>query len=261
MSSILISVTHLLGAGHLTRAAAIGRALVAAGHRVTLATGGRRAELTAFQGLSVIQLPVVQGTLDLKSLLDEHGNPASEALLSRRRCALVAACEAAAPDLVITELFPFGRRLLGGEFEALLQAACARTPRPLVVSSIRDIVSAPSKPSRLVDARRRLADYYDAVLFHGDPAFLPFDVSWPVDDALRRMLNATGYVDHVDQVAPAVPVPRTTDVVVSGGSSAAALRLYAAALGAACLIPDLGWRVLVGGGVHEGQFVSLVTPA
>jgi predicted glycosyltransferase len=261
MSSILISVTHLLGAGHLTRAAAIGRALGAAGHRVTLVTGGRSAELTDFRGLSVIQLPVVQGTFDLKSLLDEHGNSATEDLLSRRRATLVAACEAAAPDVVITELFPFGRRLLANEFDALLRAACSRNPRPLIVSSIRDIVSAPSKPSRLVDARRRLATYYDAVLFHGDPTFLPLDVSWPVDDALRLTLHATGYVDRVEPVLSAGPPPERSEVLVSGGSSAAAIRLYAAALGAAPLVPDLRWRFLVGGGVAAGQFESLVAAA
>jgi predicted glycosyltransferase len=260
MSSILISVTHLLGAGHLTRAATIGRALVAAGHRVTLVTGGKSAELTDFRGLSVIQLPVVQGTFDLKSLLDEHGNSATEDLLSRRRAALVAACEAAAPDVVITELFPFGRRLLANEFDALLRAACSRNPRPLIVSSIRDIVSAPSKPSRLVDARRRLATYYHAVLFHGDPTFLPLDVSWPVDDALHSKLHATGYVDGLERV-PAGPPPEGRDVLVSGGSSGAAIRLYAAALAAAPLVPDLRWRFLVGGGVAEGQFDSLVAAA
>ena len=36
---VLIAVTHLLGAGHLTRAAALARGLVRAGHAVTLVSG------------------------------------------------------------------------------------------------------------------------------------------------------------------------------------------------------------------------------
>ena len=38
---ILIAVTHLLGAGHLTRAAAIAEASARAGHEVTLVSGAR----------------------------------------------------------------------------------------------------------------------------------------------------------------------------------------------------------------------------
>jgi predicted glycosyltransferase len=55
--SVLILVTHLLGVGHLTRAAALGRGLAAAGHRVTLVTGGRPAPLVATDGMRVVQLP------------------------------------------------------------------------------------------------------------------------------------------------------------------------------------------------------------
>ncbi|MFC6790188.1 hypothetical protein ACFQE0_11510 [Methylobacterium komagatae] len=40
---VLIAVTHLLGAGHLTRAAALARAFAAAGHETALVSGGHPA--------------------------------------------------------------------------------------------------------------------------------------------------------------------------------------------------------------------------
>ena len=58
--SVFISVTHLLGIGHLARAAAIGRHLAAKGHRVTLASGGMPAPVVAMTGITLVQLPPVR---------------------------------------------------------------------------------------------------------------------------------------------------------------------------------------------------------
>ena len=44
---VLIAVTHLLGAGHLTRAAAIARAFARAGHEVALVSGGTKTPLVS----------------------------------------------------------------------------------------------------------------------------------------------------------------------------------------------------------------------
>ena len=57
---VLIAVTHLLGAGHLTRAAAIARAFGRAGHDVTLVSGGRPAPHIALDGVRLVQTPPVR---------------------------------------------------------------------------------------------------------------------------------------------------------------------------------------------------------
>ncbi len=54
---ILIAVTHLLGAGHLTRAAALARAFAAAGHETVLVSGGHPAPLVRLDGVRLVQLP------------------------------------------------------------------------------------------------------------------------------------------------------------------------------------------------------------
>ena len=54
---VLIAVTHLLGAGHLTRAAALARAFVEAGHDAMLVSGGVPAPMVRLDGVRLVQLP------------------------------------------------------------------------------------------------------------------------------------------------------------------------------------------------------------
>ena len=254
---VFIAVTHLLGAGHLTRAAAIARAFARAGHHITLVSGGLPSALVSTAGVNVVQLPAVriQGT-DFTTLLDEHGAPVDPDHLAERRRMLLQALAAAQPDVVVTELFPFGRRVLADEFMELIEAACALPRRPLIAASIRDILAAPSKPKRVRETHERLARFYDAVLVHGDPRLASLDLSWPVDEELKGILHYTGYVDEargLEEGAAQTP----GEIVVSGGSSAASLPLLRAAVEAARLVLARPWRLLVGTSIPEAELAEL----
>lgn len=252
---VFIAVTHLLGAGHLTRAAALARAFASAGHDVTLTCGGLPVPLARMHGVALVQLPPVKvvGT-DFRTLLDETGQPVGPAYLEERRRALLDAFLKAAPDILITELFPFGRRVLAHEFLALLGAARDRPHRPIVAASIRDILARP-KPDRIRETYARLSAY-DAVLIHGDPDLVPLDLSWPADALPEGLVQYTGYVDE-GAGAPDTWPERSAEIVVSGGSSPAGLPLFSAAIGAAALVPDRPWRLLVGRGIDERSFDEL----
>ena len=252
---VLIAVTHLLGAGHLTRAAALARAFAAAGHEAVLVSGGVPAPLVRLDGVRLIQIPPLRiaGTA-FATLLGEDGEPAGPDLLARRRELMVAAVTAVAPDAVVTELFPFGRRALAGEFLALVEAARARRPRPLVLASLRDILVASTKPERIAQAHTRVADLYDAVLVHGDPGLASLDASWPVDPATAAKLRYTGYVDEGTRPAPA---DTRSGVLVAAGSGPAGLALLRVAAAAAPHRPALGWRILAGHGVPEPALVEI----
>jgi predicted glycosyltransferase len=251
----MIVVTHLLGAGHLTRAAALARAFAAAGHQTTLVSGGLPAPLIPLDGVRLVQLPPVRtiGT-DFKTLLDEAGTPVDPERLEERRALLLDTLQAVRPDVLVTELFPFGRRGLAGEFLPLLEAARALEPRPLVACSVRDILVAPTKPARIAEAHKRLAALYDLVLVHGDPDLVPLEASWPLDEAARGLLRYTGYVDDG---TPSPEAGERRGILVSGGSSAASLPLYRASLDAAGALPDQPWRILIGNGVPESDFADL----
>ncbi len=256
---ILITVTHLLGAGHLTRAAALARAFAQAGHETTLVSGGYAAKPAGLDAVSFIQLPPVRtkGT-DFKTLLDESGARIDPAQLEQRRELLLQTLEETRPDILITELFPFGRRVLAEEFTALLDAAHKADPRPLILCSIRDILASPSKPERIEEAHRRILRYYDTILVHGDPQLVPLEATWPVDERIHPLIRYTGYVDENPE--PVVQGIRQ-GIMVSGGSSAASLPLYRAAIAASHTIPLKPWRILIGRGVTEMDFEALQNDA
>lgn len=258
---VLVAVTHLLGVGHLARAAAVARGLAAAGHEVTLVSGGRPAPLVAMDGVRLVQLPPlhVVGTA-FSVLLGADGRLAGDEAMQERRRLMADIVATRRPDVVITELFPFGRRVLADEFLAFVAAARAQRPDVTVLASVRDVLVAPSKPGRAEEAHARLLAHYDGVLVHGDPAVLPLARSWPVTAEIAPLLHYTGYVDDV--LPPAAGTGEGEgEIVVSGGGGAAALPLFQAALGAARIMPAHRWRLLVGGGVARDDFAALAANA
>ncbi len=257
--TVLIAVTHLLGSGHLVRAANLARALAAAGFSVTLASGGMPLRAMDKEPFAFVQLPPVRTEgVDFRSLLDEDGQPATTERGTARISRLEELATDLRPDVVVTEHFPFGRRQLANEFLALIAAARAANPKALVLSSVRDVLVRP-RASRIPQAHERIARLFEAVLVHGDAAFLPLDRSWPVDAGLAAKLRYTGYLAETPAAAPAV---ENGEILVSGGGSAAALPLFRLAIAAARLgSVDWRWRILVGRGVGEDAFRRLATDA
>ena len=116
-ASVLIAVTHLLGSGHLVRAANLARALAQSGFSVTLASGGMPLRTMEGEPFAFVQLPVIrtEGT-DFRSLLDEAGEPIDPERKAARIAMLKELAVRLRPDVVIVEHFPFGRRQLAEEF-------------------------------------------------------------------------------------------------------------------------------------------------
>ena len=82
----LILSTHLMGSGHLVRAAALARGIKAAGGDALLINGGRPIPHLNLAGLGVLQLaPVASDGLNYKVLLDADGAPIADAQLKERR--------------------------------------------------------------------------------------------------------------------------------------------------------------------------------
>ena len=258
-ASVLIAVTHLLGSGHLVRAANLARALAQGGFAVTLASGGMPLRSMEGEPLAFVQLPPIktEGT-DFRTLLDEGGQP----IEPERKAARIAMLEELAarlrPDAVIAEHFPFGRRQLAEEFLALIAAVKAARPEALVLSSVRDVLVTP-RPDRIVEAEERIAGLFDAVLVHGDAGFLSLDRSWPVGEGLAEKLRYTGYLAD-DR--PAGTVQENGEIIVSGGGSAAALPLFACAVAAARLDrSERRWRLLAGRGMTDSDLALLAAEA
>lgn len=259
--NVLIVVTHLLGSGHLRRALTLAKAFAAQGHDATLVSGGVPVPQFDSAGVSLVQLPALRSDgVNFTNLLTADAAPASDNYLSDRRHALTATLIDTRPDVLITELYPFGRRVLRTEFLALLDAAKSMAQRPLVLSSIRDILAPPSKPERAQAADAIIAQYYDGVLVHSDAHSTPLDQSWPVSDLLRPKLHYTGYVTP----PPSGPHPVNcgkNEVLVSAGGGSVGNMLFETALKAAHMSKDRIWRLLVGGSDANVRITRLKTAA
>lgn len=242
---VMIVVTHLLGTGHLARALMLGRAFGAAGDQVTVVSGGTPVLHFDTRGLTLVQLaPVCSDGTDFTTLLDQDRTVATAEHMQARQDQLKATLAQVAPDVLITELFPFGRRILRDEFRALLQDAHAMPQRPLILTSIRDILAPPGKPAKAAFADEVIAQFYDGILVHADPEVVTLERSWPVSQALAERLHYTGFVAPPP---PACGTERHGTILVSAGGGAVGDGVFRAALEAAHLRPTVQWHLLVGG--------------
>ncbi len=260
---ILIAVTHLLGTGHLRRALNLSQAFVDAGHRVCVASGGLPVATFDTTGLTLHQLPPLQsdGT-QFTRLLDADGVVVNEETLAARKQQLLTLVTKLQPDIVITELFPFGRRVLHPEFTSLLRAANTLAQPAVVLSSVRDILAPPSSEKKVKRTEALIAEHYDGILVHSNLQTTPIDISWPVTELIQSKVHYTGYVaqsvDFTTQAKPqanpqANPQAKSSnkdhlpEVIVSAGGGSVGRHIYETAIQAAALVPDLQWRILVGG--------------
>jgi predicted glycosyltransferase len=251
---LLFHVQHLLGIGHLRRAALVATALADAGFAVTVAQGGMPGGLFGFGAAEVVQLPPLK-TLDeaFGGLVDAAGRPLDAAGEAARRDALLALHDRVRPDLVLLESFPFGRRQMRFELLPLLDRIAAASRRPRVAVSIRDILQG-RKPEREQETVAVVRAHVDRVLVHGDPALATLADSFGPADEIADLVRYTGYV------APPAPAERPRErVVVSAGGGAVGAALLAAALAARPLTRhrDRPWTVIAGPNLPEPELASL----
>lgn len=258
---VMLVVTHLLGTGHLARALVLGRAFGDAGHRVLLVSGGMPAPHLCSSGVDLVQLPPLRSDgVNFTRLLDETGAPVAGGSLEARKTQLLTALRDFQPDVLITELFPFGRRVLAPEFTALLAAAQTGATPPLICASVRDILAPPSKPAKAQATAALIGQFYDAVLVHSDPDVTPLEASWPVTGDMAAKLRYTGFVAPPPALKPSV-AQGAGEVIVSAGGGNVGAAVYDTAVQAAARAPDLTWRLLVAGSDAPARIADLRSKA
>lgn len=247
---VFFYVQHLLGIGHLKRASTVARAMRAAGMQVTLASGG-----LPVPGIPVdVQLaPISAADMTFRSLVDPAGRPVDDEWKRRRAATLIDVWRASRADVLVLELFPFGRRQMRFELLPLLEDAQRVATRPLVVCSVRDVIQ--SKPGRDEETVSLVERYFDRVMVHGDPRVVPFERSFA---AARRIESRVHYTGYVVDAAPDGDSGRG-EVLVSAGGGAVGKRLLETALLARehTLLRGATWRLLAGVNCSAADFRAL----
>ena len=247
---VLLYVQHLLGIGHLKRAMTLARALAAGGLEVTVTSGGFEVPGLAVDGIHHVQLPPV-GAADMtfKNLIGATGAPIDDDWKRERREALLAAYREVDPQVLLIELFPFGRHQMRFELLPLLDAAIGASRRPLVVSSVRDIGGGGQREtSRQRETLALVERYFDRVLVHSDPELIPFEKTFAFSARIAERLHYTGFVverragDGHDTHAG------RNEVIVSAGGGVVGRVLLETALRARPLstLANRTWRIMTG---------------
>ena len=256
---VFFYVQHLLGIGHLARASRIASAIAGDGGQVTVVTGG--IPVNGFPGGDVTSItlpPVVASSAGFSGLADQSGSVVDEAFLAHRRDLLLEAFQRAAPDVVIIEAFPFGRRQMRFELLPLLDAIAKADPKPRLYTSVRDILQQQKKKGRDEETVALLRDHFDGVLVHGDPHFVRLEETFPLTELIADKIVYTGLV------APTVPPEpaETFDIVVSAGGGAVGRDLIRTSLEAASRVAiDRRWLLVTGPNLPEQDFTDLAKDA
>lgn len=260
-----IYVQHLLGIGHLRRISFLALAMVDQGFEVHLISGGMPVPDLSTGNVQLHQLPPVRATNGLfNELVDDKNQPIDQSWKDRRCETLLKLFDSIKPDVLITETFPFGRRMMRFELLPLLQLASRRSKRPLVLSSIRDILQPKQKPQRNQEIVALINQFYDKVMVHGDDSIATLEATFALANQISVKVNYTGYiVDPNDPAANAQTdiesLTKRSEILVSGGGGAASLSLLQTAIEARPLsiLKNQPWRLLVGHNIDQATFESL----
>jgi len=173
----------------------------------------------------------------------QNDRPIDDSYRLERRDRLLETVAQVTPNLVLTELFPFGCRHFRSEIIPLPEASRAQSPRPAVVCSVRYILVAPSKPNCGPEMVATIKQYYDKVLIHGDPDLAPFEKIFPLAGEITDWLAYTGYiVDPPPPGATTIGLGRNGVVVSAGGKTR---------------LKEATWRLLAGPSLPDDGFQNL----
>ena len=257
---VLLYVQHLLGIGHLKRAATLADAMTRRGLEVTFVSGGLEVPGINVNAARGVQLPPASAAdLSFKAIIDADGNPVDETWKQRRRDLLLGVWRAADPHAIVVELFPFGRRQMRFELLPLLDAAVSAQRRPVIVSSVRDVLGGGQKDPTRQDKMLELFElYFDHLLVHGDPALIRFDQTFRHTARIAGKLHYTGYVVDRAPVSGGVRVG-TDEVIVSVGGGAVGRQLLETAMLARPIstLANHRWRLLAGAHVSDADLAEL----
>ncbi|MEM1255510.1 MAG: glycosyltransferase [Cyanobacteria bacterium P01_H01_bin.21] len=193
MKTLLFYCQHILGIGHLIRSMAIARGLTQ-DFKVYFVNGGEIIQNFPIpDGVEVINLPAIKTDQNFRELQVPEGFADVESTLEYRRDLLLEVCDRIRPSAVMVELFPFGRRRFSTELIPLLERA--KNYGAKTICSLRDIVVTKQDQARHEAKVCKLMNrYFDQLLIHGDPKFLPLENSFSRVNDLTCEVHYTGYV-------------------------------------------------------------------
>ncbi len=265
----MVYCQHVLGIGHLCRIMLILAQLK--NHRVTLVLGGPPIEVSLPDHVQVVQLPGLKMDEQFSGLLSVAPGLEVAAIKEQRTRQLLHLFTALQPDLLLVELFPFGRNAFHFELIPLLERA-AHQKKCRVVCSVRDILVERDNTlkfeQRVID---RLNDFFHLLLIHGDPKLIRLDETFSRMDDINIPIAYSGYICQPPREGDRQRLRRKLQleegeqlIVVSAGSGSVGADLITAAVQAFQLLAaskKYRLQVFTGPYMPEDTFKQLAASA
>lgn len=193
MPRLMFYCQHILGMGHLVRSMEIVRGLVP-DFQICFINGGEIVEgFEVPDGVEVVNLPAIKTDSEFQELRVVDSSYTLEEVKDIRCAELLQVFDRFQPDVLMVELFPFGRRRFSFELIPLLKRAKTRGTK--AVCSLRDIVVTKSDRKKHEEKVCKLMNqYFDLLLVHGDPYFQPLEETFSRVADLTCEVKFTGYV-------------------------------------------------------------------
>ena len=217
---LMIYVQNLLGIGHLRRAAGISRAAIERGFDVRFISGGFPIKDLNIGEARFYQIPPVRSLDgDFKTLVAENDKEIDDLWRNNRRKLLLDLFEKIQPQILLTELFPFGRRQFRFELIPLLTKAKEAKCCSQVVCSMRDILVTKPRHDRNLEIVETLENFYQKILVHGDRKVISLAETFPLEKRISHLIEYTGYVLTPGHIGDAGK-DGTDEIIVSAGGGA-----------------------------------------
>ncbi|MGL5876124.1 MAG: glycosyltransferase family protein [Xenococcaceae cyanobacterium] len=216
MKKIMFYCQHIVGMGHLIRSTEIIRGLVS-DFQVCLINGGEIIdEFPLPPSVEVVNIPAIKTDAQWKELQPVDSSLSLKEVQLRRTEQILNVFERFKPDILILELFPFGRRRFSFELIPLLEKAKAAGTK--IVCSLRDIVVNQNDRQRHEEKVCNLIDrYFDLLLVHGDPQFVRLEEIFDRLDDLNCQVCYTGYVTQSLSTTTPIHLKKPLILVTVGG--------------------------------------------
>jgi len=257
--ALLLYCQHSVGIGHLMRSLVIAEALTHDFRVVFLNGGVFPPGVVPPHGVEIVDLPPLG--LESRHLVSRGEERDIDRIKSVRKAVVLGTYDRVRPEVVLVELFPFGRKKFAFELLPLLKRT--RRPigwRPSVLCSVRDIlVSARPDQQHHDDRARWLCNrYFDGVMVHADPALAEFSESFRPSRPLAVPVHYTGFVAR--DGGGARDDTHGAHVLVSAGGGLAGGDLLRAAVAAHALAPAgtrRRMRIVAGPFLPESEWLDL----
>jgi predicted glycosyltransferase len=195
MKKLMFYCQHILGMGHLVRSMEIVRGLMQ-DFQVCFINGGEVIKEFPFpDGVEVVNLPAIKTDEEFQALQVVDTSLTLAEVQEIRKNQLLEIYNKFQPDVLMLELFPFGRGKFSFELIPLLERVRESNVGTKVVSSLRDIVVTKTNRVKYEEKVCNLMNqYFDMLLVHGDPKFYPLEETFSRISDLKCEIHYTGFV-------------------------------------------------------------------